>query len=186
MPKSLRPSRRSALLLPVAAAFAILSAPGAVLADCMMPPPIEEAVRSSEVVFVGTVVAVQDQGRRATVEIDEIWRGPDLPVTTIILGGQGEGFTSVDRTYEVGVKYVFFPYVDPDTRALIDNLCSNTTPWLDDYEEIRPAEARPPIGDPSAEPAGFDVAGLVPIGALVLAVAGVLLVVGLVARGREA
>ncbi|NJD28451.1 MAG: hypothetical protein FIA92_09150 [Chloroflexi bacterium] len=186
MPTSPRPSRRLAPLLPIAAAFALLGAPGAVLADCMMPPPIEEAVKSAEVVFVGTVVAVQDQGRRATVEVEEVWRGPDLPVTTVVLGGQGEGLTSVDRTYEVGMKYVFFPSVDPESRALVDNLCTNTTPWQDDYEAVRPAEARPPIGEPSTEPVGFDVASLVPIGGLVLVVSGVLLVVGLVARGREA
>ncbi len=185
MPNSLRPSRRLALLIP-AAFVALLAAPGAVLADCMMPPPIEEAVQTNDVVLVGTVVAVQDQGRRATVQVDEIWRGPDLPETTVVLGGQGDAFTSVDRTYEVGMKYVFFPSVDPDTRALVDNLCTNTAEWQDDYEKIRPTEARSPIGDPSAEPASFDVASIVPIGALVLAVAGVLLVVGLVARGREA
>ena len=185
MSNPLRPQRRFALLLPIAALFAILATPGAVLADCMAPPPIEEAVAQNEVVFVGTVVAVQDQGRRATVEIDEVWRGPDLPVTTVVLGGQGDGFTSVDRTYEVGMTYVFFPSVDPESRALLDNLCTNTTPWQDDFEQVRPADARSPIGEPNGEDAGFDVAGLVPMGALVLAVAGVLLVVGLFARGRE-
>jgi hypothetical protein len=185
MSNSARPLRRLALLLP-AVAFALLSAPGTVLADCMAPPPIEEAVRQGEVVFTGTVVAVADQGRRATVEVDEVWRGPDLAATTVVLGGQGEGFTSVDRTYEIGMTYVFFPSIDPETRALVDNLCTNTTPWQDDYEKLRPAEARPPLGEPNGESAGFDVASLVPIGGLVLAVAAVLLVVGLVARGREA
>jgi hypothetical protein len=185
MPNALAPWRRLALLVP-AAVLVLLAAPNAALADCMMPPPIEDAVKTADVVLVGTVVAVGDQGRRATVEVKEIWRGPDLPATTVILGGQGDGFTSVDRTFEVGLTYVFFPSVDPDTRALVDNLCTNTTPWLDEYERIRPAEARSPIGDPGSEPAAFDLAGLLPIGALVLAVAGALLVVGLVARGREA
>lgn len=185
MLNSARPLRRIALLLP-AAGLILLAAPGSVLADCMAPPPIEEAIRQGEVVFTGTVMAVADQGRRATVEIDEVWRGPDLTATTVVLGGQGEGFTSVDRTYEVGMRYVFFPSIDPETRALVDNLCTNTTPWQDDYEKLRPSEARPPIGDPNGEAAGFDVASLVPIGALVVVVAGVLLAVGLVARGREA
>ena len=179
-------SRRLALLIPAAVFALSLAAPGAVLADCMAPPPIEEAVTQNEIVFIGTVVAIGDQGRRATVEVDEVWRGPDLPVTTVVLGGMGDGFTSVDRTYEVGMKYVFFPAVDPETGALADNLCTNTTPWQDDYERIRPADVRSPIGEPSGEVGTFDVASLVPIGTLVLVVAGVLLVAGLVARGREA
>lgn len=186
MPNPSWPSRRLALLIPAAIFALSLTAPGAVLADCMAPPPIEEAVAQNEIVFIGTVVAVGDQGRRATVEIEEVWRGPDLPVTTMVLGGIGDGFTSVDRTYEVGMRYVFFPALDPETGALADNLCTNTTPWQDDYEKIRPADVRSPTGEPTGEGAAFDVASLVPIGALVLVVAGVLLVAGLVARGREA
>lgn len=184
MPTSPRPSRRFVLLLALAG-LALLAAPGAVLADCMAPPPIEEAVRTSEVVFVGTVVAIADQGRRATVEVDEVWRGPDLEATTIVLGGQGAGFTSVDRTYEPGMKYIFFPYVDSEANALVDNLCTNTVQWLDEYEKLRPAEAREPVGGDGAEGVGFDMAAIVPIGVMVLVVAGVLLGIGLVARGRE-
>lgn len=170
--------------LAVVSTLLLLAAPGAVLADCMAPPPIEEAARQAEIVFVGTVSAVQDQGRRATVTVDEVWRGPDLPVTTVVLGGVGEGFTSVDRTYEVGMKYIFFPLLEDG--SLHDNLCTNTVQWLPEYEDLRPDEARDPLGEGDGAGDGFDVASLVPMGALVLVVAGLLLVAGLVARGREA
>lgn len=170
--------------LAVVAACLFLLTPGAVLADCMAPPPIEEAVKQAEVVFVGTVIGVQDQGRRATVTVDEVWRGPDLADTTVVLGGLGEGFTSVDRTYEVGVKYIFFPLLEDG--SLRDNLCTNTVQWLPEYEDLRPDDWRAPIGEGAGSGDGFDVASLVPMGALVLAVAGMLLVAGLVARGREA
>ncbi len=186
LPRPLHALLRLASLAGIAASL-LLAAPGAVLADCMAPPPIAEAVETAEIVFVGTVTGALEQGRRAVVEVDEVWRGPDQEVTVVVLGGQGQGISSVDRTYEVGTKYIFFPYRDPDTSALVDNLCTNTTPWLDDYTELRPADAREPIGEGAEGPGdGFDVAALLPAGAIVLIVAAVLLVAGLVARGREA
>lgn len=183
-PTHLIPARLAMLV--AAAGLILLAAPGAVLADCMAPPPIEQAVREAEVVFVGTVTRTEDQARRAIVAVEEVWRGPDLPASTVVLGGVGDGFTSVDRTYEAGLTYVFFPSIDPESRALVDNLCTNTVVWQDEYETLRPADARSPLGESSGEGAGFDVASLVPAGVVVLVVAGLLLVAGLVARGREA
>jgi hypothetical protein len=171
-------------LVPLLATLALLASPATTLADCMMPPPIEDAVKSAEIAFVGTVTTTSNRNSWASVQVEEVWRGPDQPVTVVIKGGPGgNAATSVDRAFEPGVKYLFFPYADP-TLGLADNSCSSTTPWAEAMVALRPADVREPIGaDPA--PSGFDVSGLLlPLGAAVI-VAGALLLAGLAARGRQ-
>jgi hypothetical protein len=180
-----RPARQRLTLVTVLATigFAMLATPSAVLADCMMPPPIAEAAQSSEIVCVGTVAETSNHNSWANVVVEEVWRGPDQPAAVVVKGGPaGNMATSVDRFFEVGVKYLFFPYVD-EAVGLADNSCTNTVQWSAEMAELRPADARQPLGAPQAE-AGFDVAGVVaPLGVAIL-VGGVLLVAGLLARGR--
>lgn len=167
------------------AALAFVLTPSAVLADCMMPPPVQEAAQSADIVFVGTVSETSNRNSWANVAVEEIWRGPDLPAQVIVKGGpDGNAATSVDRSYAVGVKYLFFPYAGED-GALADNSCTNTVEWSADLAQLRPADARQPLGVETAEE-GFDLGGVIaPLGVAVL-VGGVLLVAGLLARGRTA
>lgn len=172
-------------VLAAVAALAYVLPPSAVLASCMMPPPVEEAAQNAEIVFVGTVAETSNHNSWASVVVDEVWRGPDQPATVVVKGGpEGNMATSVDRSFEVGVKYLFFPYAD-ETGGLADNSCTNTVQWSADLAQLRPADARQPLGATEAE-SGFDVGSVIaPIGVAAL-VAGVLLVVGLLARGRTA
>ena len=168
----------------VSLALLLAIAPGVALADCMMPPAVEEAVQTAEIVFVGTVTATTNRNSWASVEVHEVWRGPDQPSAVVIKGGPGgNAATSVDRAFEPGVRYLFFPYVDPEI-GLADNSCTSTQPWTEAMVALRPADARAPTGASPTE-SGFDAAGLlVPLGVAVL-VGAVLLVVGLLARGRQ-
>jgi hypothetical protein len=114
-----------------------------VAASCAPPVPIDEALRTSDSIFVGTVAGLANQGRTATFAVDEVWRGPDLPARAVVNGGpEGNGFTSVDRSWEAGAKYLVFASVDDG--ELTDNACSNTQIWADDLAAHRPADARPP------------------------------------------
>jgi hypothetical protein len=151
----------------------------------MMPPPIEEAVKSAEILFVGTVAQTTNRNSWASVEVREVWRGPDQPQAVVVRGGPaGNAATSVDRVFEAGVTYLFFPYADAEL-GLADNSCTSTTAWTEDLAALRPEDVRPPIGGEAAE-GGFDVAGLVvPIGVALL-LGGALIAAGLVARGRTA
>ena len=162
-----------------------LSVPAVASASCAMPIPIEEAIRSAEVVITGTVTATENDGRWATVEVHEIWKGPDLPATVIIRGGPGPGSaSSIDRTFTAGARYLFVASLDGQ-GGLSDNACSATTEMAAADNALRPADFRTPApADPA--PAGVDLGGLVaPIGvALLVAVA--LLGAGLLARGRQA
>lgn len=175
------------LLISAVAAVPLLLAfaPATALGSCMPPPPLEEAVKTADVVFVGVVTATSNQNFWASVQVEEVWRGPDQPRGVVVRGGTGgNAMTSIDRSFEPGVTYLFFPSVDP-ALGLADNSCSSTTPWTEAMVALRPADAREPIG---AEPeaAGFDLGGLlVPIGVAVF-VGGALFLAGLVARGRRA
>ena len=181
------PRRRaiSALSLLVLSTGLVLAAPGAVLADCAMPPSIEEVLETADIVFVGTVERTAEANRWASVTVEEVWRGPDQPATVLVKGGPaGNAMTSVDRFFEAGVTYLFVPYLDPQA-GLSDNACSSTQPFGEDLARLRPADARSPIGEANAPgEGGFDLEGLLPI-AVVGIVFAILLGVGLLARGRS-
>lgn len=158
--------------------------PADALASCVIGPPVAEAIAKGEIVFVGTVTATAERNLWATVAVEEVWKGPDLPAVVEVHGGQGGNVaTSVDREFTAG-RYLFIPG-GLEGQVIIDGACSPTVQWDDALAALRPADARPPIGGTPLEPAGFDLGGVIgPIG-VALAVAGVLLGVGLLARSRQ-
>jgi hypothetical protein len=114
---------------------------GAASADCAMPP-LEEAILLGEVVFVGTVVGLDNQSRWATVRVEERWRGArDLADTVQVRGGPDPGTaSSVDRLFSP-TRYLFVVSRGPD--YLVDNACTPTTAWRDDLASLRPADVSP-------------------------------------------
>ena len=182
-----------AFALSAALSAALMSSPGIALADCMAPPPVDVAVKSADIVFVGTVTEVANGNRWATVSVDEIWAGPDLPNPLLIKGGpDANTATSVDRSFEVGVRYLFFPYVDNGGEAaplqaagLSDNSCTSTQPMTDEITTLRPADARLGSVSNEGEARAFDFGPLLSIGGFVLVVVTIMLGVGLLARGRS-
>ena len=171
-------------LVPAIALIAMLATPAPSLASCAVMPDVKLAATAAEIAFVGTVTATANRDTWATVSVEEVWRGPDQPAQVVIKGGpEGNAATSVDRTFQVGVKYLFFPYTD-GAAGLADNSCTSTTAWAAELAALRPADARVLAGGtPTAT--GFDFNGV--LGPIVVAVvvAGALLVVGLLARSRQ-
>lgn len=173
----------------VLASLALLAAPRPVAARCVEPAPIEEAVRAADVVIVGTVTAVAEEGTRATVHVEEIWRGPALEPEVVVWGGPGGGRTSVDRTFEAGIRYLFTITVGENGR-LTDSQCSSTVQWDAKLEALRPPGAQlPGVTDPldatAESDAALDPASLVVPAGVALLVAAALLIAGLLARGRQ-
>lgn len=170
------------------AAVAFASTPAPAAARCVEPVPIEQAVQTADVVIVGTVTAVADEGTRATVRVEEVWRGPALPAEVVVWGGPG-GRTSIDRTFEAGIRYLFTNTIGEDGR-LGDSLCSSTTEWDPKLEALRPPGAQVPTPDGELDAAAqpeptFDLASLVVPASVALLVAAAMLVAGLLARGRH-
>lgn len=169
-------------------ALALLAAPRPVAARCVEPVPIEKAVRAADVVIVGTVTAVAEEGTRATVHVEEIWRGPALAVEVVVWGGPG-GRSSVDRTFVAGTRYLFTITIDAAGR-LGDSQCSSTTEWDPKLEVLRPvgmqvSGASGQLDAVAESETTLDPASLVVPAGVALLVAAALLVAGLLARGRQ-
>lgn len=158
-----------ALALAVALVAALSASPAS--ASCAVPPELGEHLATADVVFVGTVTRLADDDRTAVVRVEEIWRGPAMPATVTVFGGPDgmDGFTSVDRTYAAGQRYLFA--VGVADGKLQDSACSATREWAPELADQRPAE----VSYPTATDAPAD-AGSVPVG-LLAAGAAVLLVV---------
>ncbi len=180
-------TRMLRLLAAAVLAAAALWAPAGASASCIAPPPGQAPWASADAVFLGTVTSVANGARWATVRVEEVWHGPDQPAEVIVRGGpEGDAMTSVDRTYTVGMRYVFAVIVEDG--ALLDNSCSGTTP-VDaiDLDAVRPAEFREPGSSTTVSSRGGpDLDGFVGPLAVVVVVGGLLLVTVLLARRREA
>jgi hypothetical protein len=88
-----------------------------------------------------------------------------MPATVTILGGTDpRRAMEDDRILEAGVRYVFVPFVI-DGR-LVDNICSATTPWVDDFAAVRPAGVQTPTR--SAAPASGPLSAIADLGLPIL------------------
>jgi hypothetical protein len=128
-------------------------------ASCAPALSLADALTSSDLVVVGTVTTARSANRIASVAVEDIWRG-DADAQIEVAGGPDSlsGGTSVDRTYLVGQRYLFF-ILEPGLHGNAgtfgaryeDNGCSDTRPYTADLEQLRPASARR-ISAPSTSP----------------------------------
>jgi hypothetical protein len=149
---------RSIALLAAVIAFLALTQPAA--ASCMTLPPLEKALAAAPLVFVGTANDTQHEGRTATFDVEEIWKG-SVGARVFVNGGptiremeraEANGqvaATSVDRTYEQGVRYLVVPF-GAKGGVLTDNACSSTQPYTAQLASHAPSGAAPPESATSA------------------------------------
>jgi hypothetical protein len=127
-------------LVAAAATLLWLTAAGPAAADCEPAGPIEEALPAAPVAFVGTVAALD--GPIATFAVSEVWAGEVADVVTVrgLSDAAAAGFTEDDRQWSHGELYLVVPWVDGG--ALRDSICTATTKWRPELEDLRPADAR--------------------------------------------
>jgi hypothetical protein len=150
---------------------AALSAPGLFVgaapeasASCAAPPSV------SPWVFTGTVVSTERDGRVAAVQTDDGHRVEVVGTTST----STNGFTSVDRAYEVGARYEFHPA--NSTSPFQDNICTRT-------HVISPATAATTPGTANTRPAASDApSGLGTTAAIAGTGAAIALIATLVVR----
>lgn len=123
-------------------------------ASCITLPPLGEALAAAPVAFVGTVVETRHDGRTATFEVEEVWKG-SVGARVVVNGGpeidamgaaevNGGGVaTSVDRAYETGVPYLVVP-AGARGNVMTDNACSSTQPYTAALASHAPPGATPP------------------------------------------
>jgi hypothetical protein len=176
-------SRAARLVAALGLGLAALWSPATASASCVAIDP--EAWKTADVVLVGTVTSVANNDRWAQVAVEEVWRGPDQPAEVVVKGGGADPgmMTSVDRTYEVGVRYLLTLTVVGED--LTDNACSGTAEAASmDIDRIRPADARV-VSSPGATDDGPDLGGIIGPLFVVAAIGGILLTTVLMARRRE-
>ena len=144
----------AALLLVALALASSLVRPASVLAACpTAPQPAEDAVLFGDVVFVGTVLRTENEGRWPTVRVEERWKGAaGLAETVVVRGGPEPGTaTATDRTYLPG-RYLFV--VRNENGVLADDGCSGTQAWTDELAPLRPAGVTPAATELPTDPLG--------------------------------
>lgn len=178
---------RTRILSALGLVVAALLVPAPASASCAILPGSEDQWRTADSVFVGTVTAVENNARWAKVSVEEIWIGPDQAAEVIVRGGSEDVGTasSVDRQYEVGIRYLFAVMIVDGT--LQDNACSGTTPVeVIDLDSMRPSDSRT-LGDaPEGPDPGLDLGRLAGPVLIVSVVGGLVLATVLLARRRAA
>lgn len=129
----------------------ILGGASAAGASCLGPTSVDTSLREADLAFVGTAVAVTNNGRWATFSVEEVWKGDPGGQRIEVRGGPGgQVATSVDRTYVAGTRYLVFAR-DPgahgssrswgDDGRWEDGGCSATQPYTADLDNLRPQDA---------------------------------------------
>lgn len=108
-----------------------------------------EAISQADIVVVGTVLKTRSLNRIATVQVEDVWKGDVGAKFELVAGPSSDrSFTSVDRTYELGQRYLLFGFEPAAHGAratfgarIEDNRCSLTQPYHDELAADRPATA---------------------------------------------
>jgi hypothetical protein len=96
------------------------------------------ALAWADVVFVGTVASVGNAGTTATVNVDDVWKGDNVPAVAEVDGSMG----AETQVFAVGQKYLFVP--DKTPRPYHAYTCG-VRPYDPSLDAHRPADAHPPI-----------------------------------------
>ena len=155
----------SLLLALLGAGFAVLLAASPASASCAAAPTVEQGLSTSDLVFVGTVKTLTNRGRWPTFQLEQLWKGtPGTNRIEVHAGpadppGPNEVATSVDRTYELGVRYLVMAR-DPEAAGFQrlygssnryeDNICSATRPYATALDCFRPKSHLPLPAAPEA------------------------------------
>lgn len=95
-------------------------------AACSSPVDQIDAAARAGSVFVGLVIDVSDSSRKATIQVLETWKGPDLPAE-VSVNGSFAGAPAIgpnDRTFNLGATYLVIPF--GSRPPFFDEACSGT------------------------------------------------------------
>lgn len=140
MGSRLRAAAASAALLAAVAA----GGPVGAQADLGCPPDlgIDAGIEAAPTVFTGTVRALGNNGRQATVEVIRVWKGGTLPRRVEVQGTiatQDKVVTALDRLYARDRTYLFLPTAG-GTPRFRENRCSTTRELTAELAAKAPAD----------------------------------------------
>ena len=179
-----RPLALLALVL-VTVAVAALSLAGAPAGaqtelGCAPEVGIDARIEQAPTVFTGTVRALGNQGRTATVDVIRVWKGTSLPRRVQVTGTiatQSKVVTALDRLYARDRTYLFLPTAGSSPR-FAENRCSATRSLTAELSAKAPAGGgNAPVGEgvPLPDDGLKKVAPLLVVGPAIVVLAGLLL-----------
>jgi len=120
--------RTIAAILALGAVTAIGPAQAQTDLGCAPDLGIDAGIDAAPTVFTGTVRALGNKGRQATVEVIRVWKGDPLPKRVEVQGTiatQDKVATALDRLYARERTYLFLPTAGSSPRFR-ENRCSST------------------------------------------------------------
>ncbi len=165
---------------------AVGAGPAAAQAElgCATAGDIDAAIEQApKAVFVGTVRALVDKGRIATVDVIRVWKGGPLPKRVEVQGTvatQSKVVTALDRLYARDRTYLFVPTSGASPRFR-ENRCSATRQLTAELAAKEPVGATPPQGEGVPLPG----AGLGRVAPLLVGVVAFLVLGGLLLAARR-
>jgi hypothetical protein len=167
---------RTAGWMAVGALAWVLLPAGTASASCLELPPLDVGLAEAHTAFVGTVIDLANQDRTATFAVEEVWMGTVAEEAVVMGGPSGNAFTSVDRAFEVGTRYLVVP-VRGAGSSFEDNACTLTQPYTQDVATFRPEDPGPPTAqlNTEEEAAPFPSWAIVAVGLAGAALAAVMI-----------
>lgn len=152
----------------------------AATAACETELEFETALELADSVFVAQITAISDGGATAQASVKGIWKGPDLPRTVNLRGGDSsEKVGGTTRIHEVGQTYLVV--AEWSRSAFVDDKCTATRLYGGLATEI-PRDMQDAVGATEvrlalpSEPAN-EAAGSIPVRLFV--VLGIVIVLGM-------
>jgi hypothetical protein len=110
---------------------------GAAFAECTDPPPLEDALRESPIAIIGEVTAAGLDADEATISVQWIWKGPDLPEELVLQTPSTPTLSGeVGFRFRAGTTYIIF--LQDTTGPYEVGECSGTRRYRSDGQAIPP------------------------------------------------
>ena len=143
--------RATAAVAVILASLAAAGAPAGAQVElgCGPDPGIDARIDEAPTVFTGTVRALGNNGRTATVDVIRVWKGGNLPKRVQVTGTiatQSKVVTALDRLYARGVTYLFLPTAGSAPR-FVENRCSATRQLTAELAAKEPGGGAAPVGE---------------------------------------
>jgi hypothetical protein len=103
-------------------------------ASCAVAPNLQRVIATAPIIFVGTVRRVGHYGTRATVRVQQVWRGENIPHTVIVNGSLG----AESRVFQVNRRYLFVPERSSTNSPFQDDDCTATQLYTARVARYRP------------------------------------------------
>ena len=117
---------------------------------CTPDVGIQARIGAAPTVFTGTVRALGNKGRTATIDVIRVWKGGPLPRRVQVTGTiatQAKVVTALDRLYARNGTYLFIPTAGGSPR-FAENRCSATRPLTSELAALAPGDGgQPPVGE---------------------------------------